>query len=231
MSRATAFTVFLAVYAAFFRWYGSGNEPITLEAAKEALHKAANLTEADAAKFDDGFLDNLFPGDRPDDGRSFVMVNFVKLREAAYFPEELKEVIVRAGLRVNMTSGAEADEQYGLTFLSHAVRRGAHPVFVSRSVGRSLLSNDFSAFRGDYFAVVRYRSRRDLVLTACEATEALGGGAVVGALKHSGVERTYVVPVSSIAVSHVFRRLVLVVGLVVVHMLSLCCCESGGGEF
>ena len=222
----------LAAYASFFTWYGSGSEPISIEEARTILlncHKAtADQAAATAGGDEFDFVERLLDGDNPDDGKSFLMVNFVKLRDRAYFPGDLKDAVVGAGLRVDMTSGAEADAQYGQTFLSYAVRRAAHPLIFSRGpIGRSLLSDKEEDFGGpyDYFAVVRYRSRRDLVGTICDTTAALGPG-VIGALKHSGVERTIVVPVSSEAASHVVRLLVAAVGIVVFQLLSRCCCSS-----
>ena len=54
----------------------------------------------------------------------------------------------------------------------------------------------------DYFALVRYRSMRDLVEAIAELTEELGGDAMF-VLKHSGVERTFVIPVYSNACEYI----------------------------
>ena len=66
----------------------------------------------------------------------------------------------------------------------------------------------------DYFALVRYRSMRDLMEAVAEVIGELGSESMM-VLKHSGVERTYVIPVYSNACEWVLSALLLLVSIVV----------------
>ena len=201
------------IYALFFVWYGSGGTPISREEAVNLLKSSGFSTESAELT-----AKRVLPQDG-DDGRSFLMLNLVKQRE---FPDygsraDLKPAWVR--------SGADADEHYASQFLPKVIKRAGHPVFVSRSVaalpimypGRTLDPSDQGddampeAFSNwDYFALVRYRSMRDLLEAVAELTSELGSGAMQ-ALKHSGVERTYVIPIYASAFSTFVLALVAVV--------------------
>ena len=181
-------------YALFFIWYGTGGNPISVEEAVELL-TSSGLSEEDARDTAGMFI----PRDG-DDGGSFLILNLVKQRE---FPDygarpDLKPAWVK--------SGADADQHYATQFVPKILKRAAHPVFVSFNVAAlpimipgglqddEATRNAFSNW--DYFALFRYRCMRDLLIAIAEVSNELGSDAM-WVLKHSGVERTYVIPIYS----------------------------------
>lgn len=181
-------------YALFFIWYGTGGNPISVEEAVELL-TSSGLSE-ELARDTAGWI---LPRD-DDDGRSFLMLNLVKQRE---FPDygvrpDLKPAWVK--------SGADADQNYAMQFVPKILKRACHPVFVSWTVAALPImfpgddqadDETRKAFSNwDYFALFRYRSFRDLLTAIAELTNELGNDAMM-VLKHSGVERTYVIPIYS----------------------------------
>jgi hypothetical protein len=142
-----------------------------------------------------------------DDGKSFLMFNFVKLKVEADYG-------ARPDLHPEgVTSGWDADQHYATIFLPHLFTRASHPVFFSTSPHYPIMqphaAGDELYADFDYVAIVRYRSRRDLVAAVCAVARDLGPNAMT-ALKLSGVERTFVVPVSAEWVSWVLATLPLV---------------------
>jgi len=203
------------LYALFFKWYGSGGEPIDRKEAFDTLvASGAEKTVAEA------MVSSLLPSD-DDDGRSFLMLNLVKQRAEASYGN-------RPDLKPQwVTSGRDADQYYASQFLPKILKRAGHPVFVSRSVARAALmlpdglgKDARDAFSDwDYFALVRYRCMRDLVDAVAELTSELGSDAMF-VLKHSGVERTYVLPIFSPAYSHAVRSGVLLFAVAAIRALS-----------
>lgn len=75
----------------------------------------------------------------------------------------------------------------------------------------------------DYFAIVRYRSRGDLIRAIRDATRTLGPGAI-GELKHSGVLETYVVPVQTSLPGHLVRTVVALLLWCFAKVFRICGC-------
>ena len=92
---------------------------------------------------------------RNDDGRPFVMINLMEYREAAEYPEEYAPA-------ADMT-GAEADALYGRAVFPQLLLRGSYPV--ARATRYNTIINSVGETAGEFesFAMVRYRSRRDLI--------------------------------------------------------------------
>jgi hypothetical protein len=159
-----------------------------------------------------------------DDGKSFLMLNLVKLRAEANYG-------ARPDLRPEgVTTGLEADQHYASVFLPHIFTRASHPIFISSAAHYPIMQPHGDAATHalnalytdyDYVAVVRYRSRRDLVMSVCAVARALGPQAM-SALKMSGVEHTFVIPVSAEWVSWLLAATPMVL-LVLMNALCRVC--------
>lgn len=193
-------SVLLIGYAAFFHWYGSGRDPIDREEVTRLLE--ASGAELQTKDFEEGgFLERLSRS--KDDGGSFLMLNLVKYREQPHYPDaSLKPDWVR--------TGADADAYYGTTFLPLLAKRASHPLLLFGATWPAVLvPQGYTDVNWDYVALVRYRSRRDLVEAVCEANSLLGPRQLSWQqLKHSGVEQTLVIPIPCVGISHAIRILV-----------------------
>jgi hypothetical protein len=93
-----------------------------------------------------------------DDGRPFYMLNLMRYRgQAEYRDGKLPDGGVAAGL-----TGREAGRLYERMVVPELLKRGCYPVFVSRKIGNLLSAGSGSDFFEE-IAVVRYRSRRDML--------------------------------------------------------------------
>lgn len=92
---------------------------------------------------------------RNDDGRAFVMINLMEYRETAEYSEDTAP-------NADLT-GKQADMLYGQAVLPQLLLRGSYPV--ARATRYSTIINSVGETAGGFesFAMVRYRSRRDLI--------------------------------------------------------------------
>lgn len=92
---------------------------------------------------------------RSDDGRPFVMINLMEYRQTAEYPE--------ASAPAAPVTGAEANTLYGQAVLPKLLLRGSYPV--ERATRYYTIINSVGETAGEFedFAMVRYRSRRDLI--------------------------------------------------------------------
>eukprot|EP00808_Paulinella_micropora_P030977 g50396.t1 len=205
------------LFSLFCGWYGSGARPMSREEASDLL-EAAGMDDAH------DFVQRLFA--QPDQGHSFLMVNFIALREKASYPNmpQLQPSWVR--------TGADADLHYSSIFLPAIAKRASHPVLVSNSVSRLPLLHPgpgpVTDQVWDYFALVRYRSRRDLVEVVGELTRQYGPRALKE-LKFAGVAKTFVIPVDLPAFSHAVRGLMALPFLLVLLAARRCGTKGATG--
>ncbi|MEM8917332.1 MAG: hypothetical protein AAGE37_00620 [Pseudomonadota bacterium] len=118
---------------------------------------------------------------RNDNGRPFVMINLMEYREIAQYPD-------RVPSDADLT-GKEAGSLYGQSVLPQLLLRGSYPV--ARADRHNTIINSVGQTAGEFdsFAMVRYRSRRDLI-------DMLGSDAFRGANDHkwASLENTLVAP-------------------------------------
>jgi hypothetical protein len=88
-----------------------------------------------------------------DDGKPFWMLNLMKLRPLAVYPD---------GLHPEVKSGRHAHRLYARMVLKQLLRRGSYPVFASRKIANVANGGTGADFFED-MAIVRYRSRRDML--------------------------------------------------------------------
>ncbi len=161
------------VFAAFWIWYGGRGEPLRADEVDALLAEIrANLERPDPE-----LLESLGEIVRDDDGREFVMVNLIQLRERAVYPE---------GYDFDGDLDAAA-RRYARGILPELFRRASHPFFLAVPQGRFLHPDGVEDW--DQVALVRYRSRRDFL----EMVAALSSRDVV-VHKDAYVARTQVFP-------------------------------------
>jgi len=119
-----------------------------------------------------------------DDGRSFYMINLMQYRpQASYHEGRLPDAAPPGQL-----TGREAGRAYNRVVVPALLKRGSYPVLVSDAL-QTLLSAGADTDFFEQLAVVRYRSRRDL-LEMVASPEFLAGVPH----KWASLEKTVVVP-------------------------------------
>lgn len=174
----TAVGILLALYIAFLLWH----EPWF----------SRRLRPGEAAAVLRGRYDDVAPDERAafqafldrDDGRPFYMVNLMQYRAKAAYPGGLLPDGTPAG---DMT-GREAGHRYERMVIPELLKRGCYPVFAARKLANFLSAGGDTDFFEEV-AVVRYRSRRDLLAMAA-------GRAFLAGVPHkwASLEKTVAVP-------------------------------------
>jgi len=142
------------VYVLFLAWYYNWSGPIKNDEIEEGLQK---LFDSSGAKHTD--LDVIRKFLMNDDGKEFIMQNFVKLQK---------------GPVTNPVTGESSHasallSKYVGPFTKALLMRGGHPVFVARKVGGYIDSWEACPDqKWDATAMMRYRSRLDLLELASD---------------------------------------------------------------
>jgi len=105
------------------------------------------------------------------------MVNLIKHRKEAVYPEEYKHF----GSDIK-----EADMRYSKFILPKLLARGSYPIFYSYFFKSLLFENDW-----DFIGIIRYRCLKDFLDMALEVTESEMGSI----LKSAPIQDTQVLPV------------------------------------
>ena len=139
---------------------------------------------------------------KSDDGGEYFMVNLLKFREKAFYP---------AGSPYNNDPLA-ANNRYNRAIIPLLLKHGGMPVFDSRAQGRFIHPDDAEDW--DHVAMVRYRSRRDMLNMAIEIA-----GKGVDIHKWAALEKTQVFPVKPLF-NLTFIRGIVAVLLFVIALIS-----------
>ena len=153
-----------ALSAAFLLWHQPWfGKPLTtaeIDAAfAVSVDRATALPESEKIK-----LRAFFSSD---DGRPFYNINLLLYRDVATYPDG----VARSGIH----SGSDAADAYARVVLPQLLRRGSYPVFVSSKISNLL---EEGALGADFFqevAIVRYRSRRDMLDMISDPSYLAGG--------------------------------------------------------
>jgi hypothetical protein len=171
--------VLLALYALFWFWYGGSTRPLETEEIEACFRKIA---EQQAARGPASALtrERLRRFAETDDGREFYMLNLLRLRAEPQYPDgrpagEPTERVLAAYVRA---------------WARAAIPRASHPVWMGRPVLK--LFGEPEEALWEQAAIVRYRSRRDLLEMI--ATSAFSQDA---SLKDVAVEATDVWPATN----------------------------------
>jgi hypothetical protein len=165
------------LYGLFVFWYGGRGAPLTLREVDALLADIQrNAGGEDGAS--PRMLEALRRVGEADDGREFYMVNLMRHREKAVYPE---------GNDFDDDVQA-AERRYAAGILPRLLKRACLPVFVGTPTG--LFIQPEGADVWDQVGIVRYRSRRDLLEMVAEP-----GMSAVGVHKWASLEKTQVFPV------------------------------------
>ena len=200
--------VLALLYVTFLFWYGGRGEPMTAEEVNRRLDAISASTNGKSQAVDQAsgeILAELKQLASSDDGNEFFMVNLIKYRQRSLYPP---------GSNYDENALA-ADARYNRALVPYLIKYGGVPVFVGSSQGRFI--DKGGDMEWDRVAVVRYRSRRDLLNMALDIAP-LG----VAVHKWASIEKTQVFPVAPIISLFTVRALVAAVLAVigaVIHFL------------
>ena len=175
--------VLVVLYAGFLSWYGGNGTPLTPEETERYL--AAVKTKAGGggegqAHGVERMLEELRRLCANDDGREFLMLNLIDFREQAQYPP---------GSPFG-GSALDADSRYNRAIVPALLRHGGHPVLLATPGGRFI--DEAADHQWERVAIVRYRSRRDLLEIVLELA-----GSGVAQHKWAAIDRTQVFPMAS----------------------------------
>lgn len=136
-------------YLVFYAWHTPLRGPLTDSEIDTFL---ANQTTAVGTEWANS--ENFEAFLRDDDGLPFIMINLMEVREDAIYPN---------GFISDIHSGDKADAAYGQAVLPLLLMRGSYPI--ASAVRSNTIINSLGEKAGsfDTVAMVRYRSRRDLI--------------------------------------------------------------------
>ena len=189
--------VFVVLYLAFLFWYGGRGKPLTQTEVESLLAEIKRRGGKQSQKGEPPLFQQFRDLVRNDDGREFYMVNLMKFRQKALYPE-------------GSSFGEDpmvANNRYSRAIIPLLLKHGGHPVFLGQMQGRFL--HPASADDWDQVGIVRYRSRRDLLKMA-EDVAASG----VAIHKWAALEKTQVFPVKPLLHLALIRVIVAVLLLV-----------------
>jgi len=168
---------FAILYGLFLFWYGGRGAPLT-PSEVDALLAEVQRNAGGEGSADSEMLLALRRVGEADDGREFYMLNLMRHREKAVYPD---------GLDYDYDVQA-AEQRYASGILPRLLKRAALPVFVGTPTGLFLQPQGADVW--DQVGIVRYRSRRDFLEMVAEP-----GMSAVGVHKWASLEKTQVFPV------------------------------------
>jgi hypothetical protein len=197
--------VFLLIYLAFLFWYGGRGKPLSqveVDALLAEMKRRAG--KQGVIEEESSILQQFRELTKIDDGREYYMVNLLKFRKKALYPE-------------GSSFGDDplaANDRYSRAIIPLLLKHGGHPVFLGQVQGRFL--HPEHADDWDQVGMVRYRSRRDMLKMAVEIA-----GLGVDIHKWASLEKTQVFPVKPIISLIFVRGIVAVILLIVMTAIIL----------
>ncbi len=204
------FVVIVLLYAAFLLWYGGKSRPLSEDEVDTLVARIwRSAGKQGLPEEEPALLREFRVLAGSDDGRDYYMVNLIKFRKKALYPE---------GSPWGDDVQA-ANDSYNRAIIPLLFKHGGHPVFDSLVEGRFLHPD--GADDWDHVAMVRYRSRRDMLEMAAEIA-AKG----VDVHKWAALEKTQVFPVKPLVSLFSVRATVAVV-LIAIALLVHIALNSG----
>lgn len=168
------------LYAGFLAWYDADGGVLSdadLDAYFAQIRERTG-TSAGEGHGQERLFEELRRLAASDDGDEFYMLNLIDFREQAQYPP---------GSSFD-GSALDADARYNRAIVPVLLKHGGHPLFLGDPMGRFLDEpGDHTAW--ERVALVRYRSRRDLIEMVVELA-----GAGIGVHKWASIEKTQVFP-------------------------------------
>jgi hypothetical protein len=194
---------FVLLYLSFLFWYGGRSKPLSPVEVENMLSKMKHRAGKQAQTEESPILDQFRHLTKNDDGREYYMVNLLKFRKKALYPE---------GSPFGYDP-LEANDRYNRAIIPFLFKHGGHPIFLGQVQGRFLHpehANDW-----DQVGMVRYRSRRDMLKMAVEIT-----GLGFDIHKWASLEKTQVFPVKPIVSLFFVRGIVAVILFIVIVVIN-----------
>lgn len=198
------FITFGLLYLVFLVWYGGRGKPLTQAEVESLLAEIKRGAGKESQAEESPLLNQFRELTKNDDGREFYMVNLLKFRQKALYPE---------GSPYGDDPLA-ANDRYSRAIIPLLLKHGGHPVFLGQVQGRFL--HPEHADEWDQVGMVRYRSRRDMLKMAVEIA-----GLGVDIHKWASLEKTQVFPVKPIVSLFFVRGIVAVILLIVMTAINL----------
>ncbi len=197
------YTTLLAVYGAWFVWYGGSGDPVTSAELDAYISEMAEYSKSDPETVAETTVLMQRLGEF-DTGNEFLMVNLIKYREQAAYPEDspwAKE-----------TDALAADARYSNGVIKELLSRGSLPILKGSVIGSFMIDDDWRDW--DVTAIVRYRSVKDMLDMIVGMA---GSGLAVH--KFASIKQTHVFPIepeiSLFSVRTLFALILLSIALVV----------------
>lgn len=196
--------VFVLLYIAFLFWYGGKDKPLTTVEVEALLAEIKKRAGKQDSEEESPILQQFRDLTQNDDGREYYMVNLLKFRKKALYPE-------------GSSFGDDplaANDRYNRAIIPLLLKHGGHPVFLGQVLGRFIhpeLADDW-----DQVGMVRYRSRRDMLKMAVEIA-----GLGFDIHKWASLEKTQVFPVKPIVSLFFVRGIVAAILLIVMTAINL----------
>jgi hypothetical protein len=195
--------VFLSLYIVFLIWYGGNGKPLT-DAEVNTLIAEMQQRSGNSGKPESLILQEFRNLAGSDDGKEYYMINLLKFRQKALYPEG-------SGFNDNPIA---ANNRYNIAIVPLLFKYAAHPVFAGNISGR-FISLEGNA-EWDQVAMVRYRSRRDMMKMAVEIA-----GSRIDVHKWAAFEKTHVFPVKPIVDLTFIRIMAAVCWAVIAFFIHL----------
>lgn len=174
------YIVLAVLYGAWFWWYGGRGEPVTYEEVKAYTAKAAGNFRDQGVELPEKFYKQFESLAITDDGNEYFMVNLIRWRDKALYPADSPWA--------DDPDPMAANARYNAGVMPAVIRNGGMPVFVGDPSGRFMEDGDVRPW--DTFAIVRYRSVRDMLEMVSHPSMAQ-----FGPHKGASIEETHVFPV------------------------------------
>ena len=179
--------IFVGLYLVFLYWYGGSGKPLSESEVNTFITEIQRRAGAVGPE-ESVLLRDLRDLAKSDDGKEFYMVNLLKYRKKALYPQ---------GYSYNDDAMA-ANDRYSRGIVPALLKYGGHPIFLGKVQGRFIHPTDADDW--DQVGIVRYRSRRDLMKMVVDIA-----GTDLNVHKWAALEKTQVFPVKP-EISFVFVR-------------------------
>ena len=139
------------VYALFLLWHEPWlKAPLTAADLDTALRGMESNQQVSKGEKD--AIRSFFAND---DGKPFYNLNLMLFSDRAVYAD--------GAVHHGVVTGADANDAYAKVVLPHLLRRGSYPMFTASKITGLLNENEPGADFFQEVAIVRYRSRRDML--------------------------------------------------------------------
>lgn len=199
--------IFLAIeivlFVVFIAWHGGRGKPVnSLEVEALLLEMQLRAGRQDQHPSEAHILNDFRELVKSDDGHEYYMVNLLKFRKKALYP---------AG-SIYGDDPMAANDRYNRAIIPLLFKHGGYPVFLSHVEGRFI--HPGQADDWDQVAMVRYRSRRDMLKMAVEIA-----GLGIDIHKWAALEKTQVFPVKPV-LHLAFLPVLVAAGLTILSLIT-----------